>query len=217
MNYIYDITLNFNKELYNFYEWNKEDNVEFYLKIPIFKVEDKIIDDFIKTSFIVDKQFLNKILNKTEKYSKTSVKTNKYSCIFTSHDRVIAINFNDKGESTYKSYLSIDEEGEILEFSKLIKYNLVDYKIKNKCNYKYLFMTREEKQIKLLIKNNINQIYNNKEYDKLKYVFYEIYNEKIDNKDKMYAKLINLIDNNTEKISKLKQIFDELKIETKII
>ena len=27
MNYIYDIVLNFNKEYYNFFEWNKRDNI----------------------------------------------------------------------------------------------------------------------------------------------------------------------------------------------
>ena len=43
MNYIYDITLNFNNELNNFYEWDEQDNIEFYLKIPIFRVEDDII------------------------------------------------------------------------------------------------------------------------------------------------------------------------------
>ena len=26
MNYIYDIVLNFNKEYYNFFEWNKREN-----------------------------------------------------------------------------------------------------------------------------------------------------------------------------------------------
>ena len=39
MNYIYDITLNFNKNnLYEFYEWKEEDDAEFILKIPMFKV-----------------------------------------------------------------------------------------------------------------------------------------------------------------------------------
>lgn len=37
MNYIYDITLNFNKNnLYEFYEWRDEDVPEFILKIPVF-------------------------------------------------------------------------------------------------------------------------------------------------------------------------------------
>ena len=35
MNYIFDVCLNFNKELYNFYEWNNEDEILYILKIII--------------------------------------------------------------------------------------------------------------------------------------------------------------------------------------
>lgn len=217
MNYIYDITLNFNKELYDFYEWNKEDDINFYIKIPIFKVEDNIIDDFITSTFIVDKTFLSKILNKTESYSKTNIKINKYSCVFTSIDRVVAVCFNEKGESILKSNLSIDEETDVLEFSKLIKYSLIDYKIKEKNNVKNKFITREEKYIKKTFLSYINQIYDNREYDKLKYVFYEVYDQKSNNESKIYSKLINLVENNTDKINKLKKVFDELKMEINII
>ena len=38
MNYAYDLTLNFNKKYIDFYEWNKEDNLEYYVKVPIFKI-----------------------------------------------------------------------------------------------------------------------------------------------------------------------------------
>lgn len=217
MNYIYDITLNFNKELYNFYEWNTEDNIEFYVKIPIFKVEENILDDFINSSFIVDKAFLTKIMNRSEKYSKTMVKTSKYVCVFTSSSRVLGVVFNEKGESIFKSYLSIDEEGEVLDFSKLIKYNLIDYKIKQKNNNKNKFFTRNEKVIKSFVTNSINEMYDKKEYDKLKYVFYELYNERLNNENKIYSKLINLVENNNDKIQKLNKIFKKLKIETKII
>ena len=42
MNYIYDITLNFNKSnLYEFYEWCEDDCPEFVLKIPAFKVDNE--------------------------------------------------------------------------------------------------------------------------------------------------------------------------------
>ena len=39
MNYIYDIVLNFNKKnIYKFFEWREEDEPEFILKIPVFKI-----------------------------------------------------------------------------------------------------------------------------------------------------------------------------------
>ena len=77
MNYIYDITLNFNEEPYNFYEWNEEDNIEYYIKVPVFKVEDEVLHDFIKNKILVSKNFLNKIYNKTEIYGKKNKNSKK--------------------------------------------------------------------------------------------------------------------------------------------
>ena len=34
---------------------------------------------------------------------------------------------------------------------------------------------------------------------KLKYIFYEVYNEKNENVDKIYSKLINVINNNSKR------------------
>ena len=215
MNYIYDITLNLNNELYNFYEWDLDDNVEFYLKIPVFKVEDKVINDFIRTKFIIDKKVLNLIKNKTECYNKNSLKINKYIAIFTSLDKALAVSFDENGNSILKSYLSIDEEDEVLEFSKLIKYSLIDYKIKQKISIKNSFITREEHEIKKELSKKIKEIYDNKEYSKLKYVFYEIYNMRIDNINKIYLKLVNLIENNSNKLLIVKKIFDKLRNESK--
>ena len=39
MNFIYDIVLNFNKNYYNFFEWNKKDNIISVKKIPLFLVD----------------------------------------------------------------------------------------------------------------------------------------------------------------------------------
>ena len=49
MNYVYDIVLNLSDKLYNFYEWNSDDNVELYVKIPIIKVEEETIKDLRET------------------------------------------------------------------------------------------------------------------------------------------------------------------------
>ena len=38
MSYIYDILLNYNKELYDFYEWNLDDDICHIRKTPLFKV-----------------------------------------------------------------------------------------------------------------------------------------------------------------------------------
>ena len=210
MNYIYDITLNFNEEPYNLYEWNEEDNIEYYIKVPVFKVEDEVLHDFIKNKISVSKNFLNKICNKTEIYGKKN-KNSKYVAIFTSLDSSIAIEFNDNGDSYLKSYLSIEEETDLLEFSKLLKYSLVDYKIKEYRKSTFKRLTRQEFSMKNSLLDNLEKIYKNNEIYKLRYLFYELYNEKPSSDEKIYSKLINLIENNSEKLYKIDSIFKNIK------
>ena len=38
MNYIYDILLNFNDMLYDFYDWNVKDNILHIRKIPLIQI-----------------------------------------------------------------------------------------------------------------------------------------------------------------------------------
>ena len=35
MNYIYDILINFNENLYDFYDWNLNDQIDHIRKIPV--------------------------------------------------------------------------------------------------------------------------------------------------------------------------------------
>ena len=216
MNYIYDVTLNFNKDLYNFYEWEVNDNIDFYLKIPIFKIEEQVMNDLIISNFNVDKHFLNKIYNKTEIYGKKGVLHNKYSCVLASETKVFAVMFDENGDSYKKSYMSIDEENDVLEFSKFIKYTIINYKIKSKVKNND-FITRNELETKHALLKELNRIYKEKQYDKLEYIFYEIYNERNNNESKMYSKLLNLIENNSEKIYKIKNFFSSIKKEEKIV
>lgn len=207
MNYIYDVTLNFNKNnLYEFYEWKDEDDPEFILKIPVFKIS---YDDFINiknSDIIVNKNFLNLILDKTEVYAPNSIKIIKYSCIFSCEKSAVAIEFDSDGKSYMKSNLSIDEEEEILDYICDVKYSILDYKIKNKKNIKIDFSTRNEREVQKYLLNVLNKMIKNKEYSKLKYIFYEIYNEKIDDIEKIYSKLVNITKNKDNKFIKLKDL-----------
>ena len=75
MNYVFDVCLNFSRELFDFYEWNNEDEVLYFLKIPVFKIEEELIDDFIKNDIKVENVFLKKIYNKSQIYFKLKVIT----------------------------------------------------------------------------------------------------------------------------------------------
>ena len=148
MNYIYDITLNFSRNnMYEFYEWKEEDDPEFILKIPLYKVDEETFYDLKNNDVIVSKKLLELIEDKTEIYTPTSINLIRYACVFISENSVFALEFDSDGNNYMKSNLSIDEESEIIDSSKNIKYSIIDYKIKNKNKIKERFITRKEEEI----------------------------------------------------------------------
>ena len=48
MNYIYDIYLNLNETLYDFFDWNKNDKLTHIKKIPVFKVSEENFKELFK-------------------------------------------------------------------------------------------------------------------------------------------------------------------------
>lgn len=209
MNYIYDVTLNFNRNnLYEFFEWKEEDDLEFILKIPVFKVS---IEDLLNIKYsdtIVSKDFLNSIEDKTQVYAPNSVNIIRYACIFSSEEMCVALEFDEYGNSYMKSNLSIEEAEEVLSCAKIMKYTILDYKIKTKRNIEYICSTRTEREDRKNIIKNLEKINKNKEIVKLKYIFYEIYNEKSNDVEKIYSKLMNIAKNNDVKFVKLKNLID---------
>ena len=63
MNYIYDILINFNENLYDFYDWNLNDQIDHIRKIPVFKTDSEFLYNLKKNDIILNKDFLNKIYN----------------------------------------------------------------------------------------------------------------------------------------------------------
>lgn len=209
MNYIYDIILNFNKNIiYEFYEWKDEDNPEFIVKIPLFKIDDQSYLNIKNNDIIVDKKFLNQIMDKTESYSQNLIEIIRYACLFATEKSVFAIEFDSDGNNYMKSILSLDEESEVLEISKNIKYSIIEYKIKNKNKIINKNCTRKEKEREKNMIKMIDFIIKNKEYSKLKYIFYELYNEKLDDTKKIYNKIINVVKNNDNKTENLYEILE---------
>ena len=204
MNYAFDVCLNFNKELYNFYEWNEEDNIIYFLKIPVFKIEEELINDFIKNDVRVDNIFLRKIYNKNQVYFKKN--DLHYSCILVTSNYAIGLNFNEKGFIIGKSYLSLEEEAEVIEFAKFIKYSIINYKIIRKNNDKERYLTRKEKTDLKNIVQYLNDLQRDKKIDELKYLYYEIFNTIENDYKKRKLKLENTLSSNEEKREKFLEI-----------
>ena len=182
MNYINDILLNFNYEIYDFYEWNKKDLLTHIKKIPIFKIDKSKLNKIIINNVLFNDEFLDKIKYKTETYSKNK-KTIKYAFLLTDGMNVLAINLNKK---TKYSKLLLEEEIDILDTADKINITNINFKILNKKNIDE--ETKNEKESELILKNSIKNINNE---DELKYLYYDCFNEKCND--------INLIKNRLNK------------------
>ncbi|MGM9882053.1 MAG: hypothetical protein ACI31S_04350, partial [Bacilli bacterium] len=128
MNFIYDIILNFNSDYYNFFEWNKKDNIISIKKIPVFFIEKNLFNDMKYNKITVDKSFLDVIKDKTFTYSRIKIGP---SCLVTNGKEVIGILFNDKGVLIKRSSLLLDEEEEVLDeisFDSLYSINVIKNK-----------------------------------------------------------------------------------------
>ena len=196
MNYIYDIYLNFNGILYDFFDWNKSDKLYHIKKIPIFNTIKKLINNKIRISDDILLQIYNKtdVWNMSEKIL--------YSSLFTDGNSIIAIEFDKEGKSIKKSNLFIDEELEVLENVDRLREKEIEYKIIKK--EKSLFKTRKEISEEKFVNNELKNI----EDKKLNYIYFECFGKHENNK-KVILDSINKI----SKSSKMyKNLYDILKL-----
>lgn len=195
MIYVYDMILNWTDgdRVYEFFEWELNDEIEHIKRIPLFKIDSNLFDDILNYDFKIDKDFLNKIYNLGEKYTNTSVEKIPYSSIFTDGVRTIAIEFSEEGESIYRSRLLLDEEQDVVILSnKLLEYKLNI--VKGTKRFSQNFTTRLEHDIKRLLTIEIKNSYKNGNFDKLKYLYFEFFGKEQEDIDIAYKKLLESID-----------------------
>lgn len=206
MNFIYDIVLNFNKDFYNFFEWNKNDNIINVKKIPIFLIDNDTFTSMKYDNVIVSKEFIDLIKDKTYTYTRSKL---GISCLISNNKEVIAVLFNDNGNLIKRSSLMLDEEEEVLdeiENDSLYKINIIKRRKVNIENVNRNIKEKKDFLIKYINeeKNDIN----------LKYLYYD-YFEKDENNIKIIKNdLIKEIKNNWNK--KLNNFYDTVKIFKKI-
>ena len=194
MNNVYDILLNFNKgRAYEFFEWYEDDNIEHIKKIPAFKITDDQMIDIINYTISVNDDFLNKIFNKTEKFNNKKIDIITFSAIIGNGKEALAFKFNKNGDEICRSNLVLDEKEEVLEILKHTTLSTINIKLIKKIKID-LNCTRFERNSRNKIKSEISMIYNNNDYDKLKYIYYELFRTVEKDKLKMYNTLIKEID-----------------------
>ena len=200
MNYIYDIYLNLNETLYDFFDWDKNDKLLHIKKIPIIKVNEETLKDLLSNKININEKLLLNIFNKTEIWNMNS-KIN-YCALFSDNNTILAIEFDNKGKSIKKSFLFVDEELEVLEISSKLNEKLIDYKILKKDNN--ILKTRKQIKEEEFINNELK----NMEDSKLKYIYFECFGILEKNKKIIKEKL-----NKISKNSKIyKNLYDILKL-----
>jgi len=178
-----------------FYEWDKEDKIEQIKKIPLIYIDNKKYIEILTNIVEFDKGFLLEIKNKTK------LKQNNYllyATIFSDGKNSFACELNEEGITISKSSILLEDELNINEFIYGVEKKDINYKIINKDMINK--ETRQEIKIKKLLKLEINNMYKNKEYSKLKYIYLEWFNELLDNMEEIYNKMLNKLNNRiTEK------------------
>lgn len=205
MIYIYDLTLNFNDRLYDFYDWKDTDSITHYRKIPLIKLSDKKYDKFLNNKVVVDEELLSLVRDKAQQYKGRMLKTVKYAFVLTNGFDAFAVMLDDGGTSVKKSKLVIGEELEVIDLANNLKVKDVSFNIVCKDNFVNRF-TRDEE---LIINDVVSKINDHKDnLELLKYLYYE-WNNKIYVGKSCYDDLIKDITSQySDKLNKLNEILN---------
>lgn len=205
MTYTYDILANFNENYYDFYDWNNMDEIIHIKRLPIIKVDRVFLNNIKHNEVIVEKDLLEKIYKKTELFKINKKNTYNHICALCDGTKAIIVKFEPTGKVSGRSSLLIDEENEIIDISETLQ--TIDYKLKQNKNKKIdNFKTRKEIEISKYIQNELKNI----DDEKLKYLYFDCFDEKETDTKIILKKLMNEIKNNFENI--YMKIYDFLKL-----
>ena len=184
MDYIYDITLNFQENYYQFFEWKPEDKIINIPKISIYKVSDKDIIYLKNNEVKVSEEFITKI-------KKDNKKNKKIVCIVSNGKTAIALLFNSRGYLIKRSSLIFEEEEEVIYIVKNKRAIKIPYEKNNhKYNNNYLRIEKEKKDLVSSYIKNTTNIYS------LKYLYYECYERELNDINKIRKILLKELTHN---------------------
>lgn len=195
MLYIYDLLLNFNdsERLLEFFEWSNQDVLEHVKKIPVFKISSLDMENIYNGIIKVDTSFLERINNRTILYKNKKPIT--YAALFCDLNKVIALEFAKDGVVLAKSCLLLDEEEEVIEGCMKLEDYSFPYKVVEKKKIE-CFLTRTEAQKKRYLLKEIESLYKGKDYDKLIYLYEEVFGKTMMEIGDKYQIIIKDIQNN---------------------
>lgn len=190
MNYVYDILSNFNQELYDFYDWDKNDNFTHLRKVPSFRVSKEVLVDLMFKKVKIKGNLLKLIKDKTQVFTKEGVDVIEYCFIVSDSVNALGVILDEDGVVYKRSKFLVSEELEINKCLKTSKIYNVEYNLLSSKTH-YSNMTRNEEKVTNLILNELELIMDST--DKIDYLYYEWFNT---NKGKnKYKKLVSSIKN----------------------
>lgn len=197
MNYIYDIVVNFNMYAFDFYDWNTEDKITHIRKIPVCKVTPDVLKKLIDYEVRFDASFLEILKDKTEVFTNKNVKTIPYSCLLCDGMNALAIKI-DKNR-TFKSRLQLDEEEEVVDVCEKLNVQDICFEVKKKYD-ENTFTTRRQMNLARQVNKMLHRTYTLKDYETLKYIYYECFNKKTDDIKEIMKKLSEQIQKKDDKL-----------------
>lgn len=207
MYYYYDILLNFGDDnnLFEFYEWEESDDVEFVKKIPLFRVPTNILTDCLKYKVKFDNTLLEQIKDKTILKSSNHLEN---AFLISDAKNALALELNSEGIVVSRSKLLLADEENLLEIMFTMKETNLKYKKQEKYSPKE--QLRQMEKIKKLIKCEIDTLYESKNYSKLKYLYYEWFNKNNENIDTVYKEMTTSLQKDYNE--NLKRVYDFIKL-----
>lgn len=208
MNYVYDILSNFNQELYDFYDWDKNDNFTHLRKVPSFRVSKEVLVDLMFKKVKIKGNLLKLIKDKTQVFTKEGVDVIEYGFIVSDSVNALGVILDEDGVVYKRSKFLVSEELEINKCLKTSKIYNVEYNLLSSKTH-YSNMTRNEEKVTNLILNELELIMDST--DKIDYLYYEWFNT---NKGKnKYKKLVSSIKSSyTSKHEYILELLNLLKI-----
>jgi len=178
MNYIYDIVLNFQKNYYNFFEWNRTDNIKNIYKISLYHIKDEDIYNLKNNKIKVSENFISKIKEENPKHK-------KIICLVSNGKISIGLLFDKDGNLQKRSSLIFEEETEVNALARTLPLTKIEYLTNIDINPSNLIRIEIEK--KEILKDYITNL---TDTATLKYLYYEYFNEECNEISKIKFKLL---------------------------
>lgn len=205
MTYIYDVLLNFcdDDNRLEFFEWKEEDSLEHIKKIPLFKISPMQMKELCDNKIKVSRAFLDLIKGQTISYK--NKKDIKYGSLFTDQNKVISLEFDNKGIVISRSFLLLDEEEDIIDESFDTEEITLSYNIIKQYDIDP-FLTREESFKKKFLLKELTNLYNENNLDKFNYLYEERFKKDKLTFDERFKKITTDLKENYN--SKYNEIYD---------